>query len=131
MTRLRMATVLAGAAALAVAAACFSDHAPTAPVVNADCNVAPGVTPDGNAVVQIRNFAFLPATVQVKSGGTVTWINCEVAGTPSHTTHNDAGVWSSGLLAPGQGFTHTFAAAGSFPYHCEPHPFMTGGVTVQ
>ena len=30
----------------------------------------------------------------------------------------------------GQTFSHTFAAAGSVPYHCSIHPFMKGTVTV-
>jgi len=37
---------------------------------------------------------------------------------------------SSGQLAAGQVFQHTFATAGSFPYHCSNHPMMTGTVTV-
>jgi plastocyanin len=28
-------------------------------------------------------------------------------------------------------YSRTFGAAGSFPYHCEPHPSMTGTVTVE
>jgi plastocyanin len=131
MMRLRLSWLASAAAGLAIAAACFSDHTPTSPTMSADCNTAPGPTPDGNALVQIRNFSFQPASVPVKTSGTVTWVNCEVPGTPSHTSHSDAGVWTSGFLAPGQAYSHTFTAAGAFPYHCEPHPFMTGTVTVQ
>lgn len=38
---------------------------------------------------------------------------------------------NSGNIASGGGqFQHTFANAGSFPYHCTIHPGMTGTVTV-
>ena len=32
---------------------------------------------------------------------------------------------------PGATFTQTFDQTGSFPYHCEPHPSMTGTVIVE
>ena len=80
--------------------------------------------------VAIQNFAFDSNSVRVRVGGRVTWVNCEPAGTPSHTTTADGGAWGSSLLAPGQTFTTTFPTAGTFTYHCEPHTFMTGQVIV-
>jgi plastocyanin len=38
---------------------------------------------------------------------------------------------NSGDLGQNAGYDHTFAAAGSFAYHCERHPTMHGSVTVQ
>jgi hypothetical protein len=35
-----------------------------------------------------------------------------------------------GLIPPGQKFTFVFTAAGVYPYHCEPHPWMQGKVTI-
>jgi plastocyanin len=37
---------------------------------------------------------------------------------------------NSGNVATGTNFMHTFASAGSFPYHCTIHGAMTGTVTV-
>ena len=85
----------------------------------------------GSTLVAIRNFAFLPNAVTVKAGSSVTWLNCEPAGTPSHTTTSDQGVWHSPLLAPGDAFTQTFDTPGVFPYFCTVHPFMTATVTVE
>jgi plastocyanin len=82
----------------------------------------------GSTVVVIRRFAFGPAELRVRVGERVTWINCDE---DAHTSTADGGEWASPLLAPGQGFTQTFSAAGEFPYHCEPHPFMTGTVIVE
>ncbi|HEY8165401.1 MAG TPA: plastocyanin/azurin family copper-binding protein [Gemmatimonadaceae bacterium] len=85
----------------------------------------------GSAVVIIRDFTFIPAEVRVSPGTKVTWVNCGAPGTDSHTSTSDVGVWNSPLLVPGATFTREFTSAGSFPYHCEPHPGMRGTVTVQ
>lgn len=97
-----------------------------------ECTI-PASVPAGSVVVLIKNFAFNPAQVSVKSGAQVTWVNCGAAGSESHTSTSDAGVWDSPAILPGQIFTHAFnAAAGTtLDYHCVPHPFMQGTVTVQ
>jgi plastocyanin len=82
----------------------------------------------GSTIVVIRDFVFEPADLRVRAGERVTWINCDV---DAHTSTADAGQWTSPSLAPGDGFTQTFATTGEFPYHCEPHPFMTGRVIVE
>ena len=41
------------------------------------------------------------------------------------------GSFGSQNLDQGQTFTATFAKAGTFPYICNIHPFMTGTVVVQ
>jgi plastocyanin len=115
-----------------VVAACFSEHSATGPGgASATCSLPlePGVS--GSTLVAIRNFAFLPNDVHVKAGSSVTWLNCEPAGTPSHTTTSNQGVWQSPLLAPGDGFTQTFNTPGVFPYICAVHPFMTASITVE
>jgi plastocyanin len=35
-----------------------------------------------------------------------------------------------GLVAPGTTYEFVFTEDGEYPYHCEPHPWMTGMVTV-
>jgi plastocyanin len=121
--------VLAG---VVVAAACFSEHSPTAANSSAaDCSLPLGPGVGGSTLVAIRDFSFQPSAVTIKAGSSVTWLNCEPAGTPSHTTTSDQGVWNSPLLAPGDAFTQTFDTPGVFPYICAVHPFMTATVTVQ
>ena len=119
----------AGAIALAAAAACFSDRSGTGPATGT-CRLPVADTVPGSVVVPISNFAFLPAEVHIRAGQTVTWLNCEDDGT-AHTTHSDDEVWSSPLLSPGTSFSHTFDQPGTFDYHCDPHPFMTGRVVVE
>jgi plastocyanin len=125
--------VLGVALAGVIGSACFSEHSTTAPGggTSAVCSLPLDSTVSGSTLVAIRGFAFLPANVSVKAGSSVTWLNCEPAGTPSHTTTSNQGVWNSGLLAPGDAFTQTFDTPGVFPYICAVHPFMTATVTVE
>jgi plastocyanin len=110
---------------------CVSERATGARTDLAGCDVRLPAEAFGSTIVVIRGFAFSPRQVSVKAGGTVTWVNCEPAGTDAHTSTADAGAWSSPLMAPGETFTRAFGAAGALPYHCEPHPAMTGTVTVE
>ncbi|HEX5727645.1 MAG TPA: plastocyanin/azurin family copper-binding protein [Longimicrobiaceae bacterium] len=111
-----------GAFALVAVAGCFSERV-AAPERNPDL-----CTNNDPAVIRVRNFSFQPAQLTVQPGTEVTWVNC---GPDQHTSTSDAGVWSSGLLAPNAVFRRTFNQAGSFPYHCDPHPFMMGTIVVQ
>ena len=115
-----------------VAAACFSERG-TGTVTNgaAECQVPVSTIDSTHFIVAIYNFAFHHDSINVPVGATVTWVNCEPAGTEPHTTTSDSAVWNSPDLTPGSRFSHTFAAAGAFPYHCTPHPFMLGKVIVQ
>jgi plastocyanin len=79
------------------------------------------------AAVSIVDFAFDPAAVEIPVGATVTWTN---TGAVPHTATASDGTFDSGELAPGASFSHTFTAAGTFPYICQIHPQMTGTVTV-
>jgi plastocyanin len=107
-------------------AACFSSHeAPTAS--SGTCNINLGEGVPGSTVVVIQHFAFGPPDLHVPVGGSVTWLNCDQ---DTHTSTADGGQWASPLLAPGDAFTQTFTVAGTFPYHCTPHPFMIGQVIV-
>lgn len=83
-----------------------------------------------NQAVSITGFAFAPATVNVSVGDTVTWTNNEGGGVPHTASSDTAGVFDSGQLSGGQSFSRTFTTAGSFPYHCNVHPTMTGLVVV-
>src|SRR2546423_362715 len=78
--------------------------------------------------VTIQNFAFSPQTITVAPGTTVIWTNKDSV---NHTVTSDTGAWpDSGNLATNQTFSHTFAKAGTFPYHCAVHPSMTARVIV-
>ena len=77
--------------------------------------------------VKIAGFAFDPASVTVKVGTTVKWINQDSA---AHTVTADDGSWNSGSLAKGQSFSQVFTQAGTYTYQCTVHPSMKGTVVV-
>jgi plastocyanin len=115
----------------AIALACFSERG-SGPVTGpAECRVPVTVIDSLHFIVAIRNFAFHRDSIAVPARATVTWVNCEDVGQEPHTTTSDNAVWNSPDLNPGQRFSHTFATAGVFPYHCAPHPFMLGKIVVQ
>jgi plastocyanin len=78
------------------------------------------------ATVEMKEFLFQPATVEIAVGGTVTWTNADPA---THTVKGQG--WGSGDVAQGASFSNTFATAGTFAYSCGIHPSMTGEVIVK
>ncbi len=113
-----------------LATACFSERSNVTGPSGGACSVSLDPSQFGSTVIAIRSFSFQPTPVHVKVGGKVTWLNCEPAGTPSHTSTADGGAWGSALIDPGTTYTFLFAAAGTFSYHCEPHPSMTAQIIV-
>jgi plastocyanin len=81
----------------------------------------------GGTAVSIVDFAFQPASIEVAAGSTVTWTN---TGAAPHTVTADNGAFDSGQLKPGATFSQTFTTPGTYTYHCEIHPQMTGTVVV-
>ena len=77
--------------------------------------------------VTIDNFAFAPATLTVKVGGTVTWTNRDEE---PHTVAAADGSFHSPGMGTGATFSHTFGTAGKFDYVCSIHPSMHGTVVV-
>ena len=81
------------------------------------------------AVVDIRDYKFIPATLKVKTGTTVKWTNSE-----KRTTHSILFVSAPGLESerffPGESWQYRFDKPGVYPYTCGPHPEMKGVVEV-
>ena len=78
-------------------------------------------------LVSMRFAAFEPPQVPVLVGDAVTWRNTSVR---DHTATAQGGEFDSGRVGPGFAFSHTFDAAGSYPYLCRIHPFVTGEIDV-
>jgi plastocyanin len=78
--------------------------------------------------VLIQGFKFKPAEITIKPGTRVRWINKD---STKHTATANNGAFNSGLLRKGQTFSRTFRTVGKQGYHCKPHPFMRGSVTVK
>jgi plastocyanin len=133
-TQLSLASLLL-AAALAAVGACFSERQsvtePNGSVGACTIPVNSPIIGATVAIVAIRDFDFQPRTITVKPGTTVTWVNCEPTGIDAHTTTSNTGAWDSPFMEPGDTYSWTFSAAGTFDYHCVPHPSMQATVIVQ
>lgn len=77
--------------------------------------------------VAIEGYGFHPAQVVVAPGTPVTFTNHDQV---AHTVTGEDGT-ESGEIAPGTSHTLIFTGTGSHPFHCTPHPFMTGVVEVR
>ncbi len=81
--------------------------------------------------VTIANYAFSPASLTVDSGTTVRWTNMDMVG---HTvTPGGQGAtmgMGSAMMGHMATYSYTFMESGTYEYHCEPHPYMTGTVVV-
>jgi plastocyanin len=80
------------------------------------------------ATVHIVNFKFVPATLTVAPGTTVTFINDDQE---PHTVTATNHSFDSEGLDTNQKWARAFGKAGTFAYFCEMHPYMHGIVTVK
>lgn len=77
-------------------------------------------------LVQIKGFAYNPATITVPKGTTVTWAQMD-----SGVQHTVTGAsFDSSILNAGDTFKWTFKKVGTYSYSCSTHTNMIGIVTV-
>jgi len=76
-----------------------------------------------------NNFSFLPETFAVPLVVTVISTNQDNAADLAMRADNQ--FTKSPLLAAGQGFSNTFATAGTYSYFCSIQPPMTGEIVVK
>lgn len=119
------------------------------PEVNAKPRIPEEIAnPSGTLQVSIVEGSSLPSNARFfepkDARGTlgidnkIVWVNDD---STAHTvtTDNDyedplSGRFDSmetiGLIAPQQTYEFTFSHEGEYPYHCEPHPWMTGSIEI-
>jgi plastocyanin len=76
--------------------------------------------------VEIRQFKFAPAALEIPAGATVTFVNLDLA---PHTATGDA--FDTGTLRKDERKEIAFPAAGEFAYLCKFHRHMTGRIVVR
>ena len=114
---------------IAVAPSAFAAHGEagmSATVTNAPGSSTPGCEATDNC--------FIPSTVVVTVGGTVTWENTDTAAhtaTAGSAADGPSGVWDSSLVMAGGSYSVTLDDAGTYPYFCMVHPWMVGTVIVE
>ena len=78
--------------------------------------------------IEIKNFAFNSAILNIKVGDTIIWTNKDSV---KHTATSDSGdELASPLVGEGETYSHKFETAGTYDYHCTPHPSMKSKVVV-
>jgi len=98
----------------------------SATVTNAPGSSTPGCEETDNC--------FVPSTVVITAGGTVTWENTDTA---AHTASSGTaaggpdGVFDSSLIMAGGSYSVTLDDEGTYPYFCMVHPWMQGTVIVE
>ena len=87
----------------------------------------------GSSVPSNGKF-FVPETLTVSTGTTVTWTNGDstlhTVTSGSAESGNSGTEFDSSYLAAGKTFQHQFGTAGTFDYYCTLHPWMKGKVVV-
>ena len=77
---------------------------------------------------------FVPDTLTVSKGTTVSWTNGDstlhTVTSGSAESGNSGTEFDSSYLAAGKTFQHPFNTAGTFDYYCTLHPYMKGKVIV-
>jgi plastocyanin len=96
--------------------------ATAAPTTTSSLPVVPGQ-------VVIRDYEFLPATATVAAGGTITWQNTDDV--DHWVLTDDTTTVDSGHITPGQAFTATLTAPGTYAYYCDIHNSMIGTIVVE
>ena len=115
------------------------DNATTMSLVNMTGNAtgASGgnsVTISAGSSVPSNGKFFVPETLTVSKGTTVSWTNGDstlhTVTSGSAESGNSGSEFDSSYLAAGKTFQHQFNTAGTFDYYCTLHPYMKGKVVV-
>ncbi len=84
---------------------------------------------DRKNTIEIKEFAFNPQTLTVKSGEKITWINHDEE--PHTVVSVGKQFQKSSALDTDQEFTIIAGAPGAYEYFCSVHPKMTGTIVVE
>lgn len=100
-----------------------------AALLGAATGLARAADAGGSMTVEIRNFAFVPATITVPAGTRVVWTNHD---DEAHVVVSTTAAFKqSGALDTDDQYALVFDKPGSYPYFCAIHPMMRGTVIVQ
>jgi amicyanin len=91
--------------------------------------LAPEAAPADAVKVDITKMKYVPASIEVEAGSTVTWMNHDAV---PHNVRLPAPIDVVGdMLRAGQSLSLRFNEPGEYSYVCSPHPYMKGKITVK
>jgi len=93
--------------------------------------IVPGAVMEGN-----ENYVPNKPTITLEMDNIVKWVNNDDTPhtvTPDHRAADSysGDFGSSGVVMPGEEYEFLFTEPQEIPYHCEPHPWMTGTVKIE
>ncbi len=80
------------------------------------------------ARVLIRDFMYVPMSLNVKAGATVTWVNMD---DEPHNIVSDSGLFRSGGVDTNETFSFRFDKPGTYRIVCSIHPRMVATIVVE
>ncbi len=84
--------------------------------------------PAAVVIVHIKNFAYVPASVTIKPGDSVQFVNDD---STAHTATASDKSFDSGNMDQNAKWAHAFKTAGTYAYICTYHPYMKGTIVVK
>ncbi|MGO9949894.1 MAG: cupredoxin family copper-binding protein [Steroidobacteraceae bacterium] len=78
--------------------------------------------------IVVKDFMFMPMSLTVKAGSTVTWVNMD---DEPHTVVSNTQLFRSGALDTKETFSFKFTEPGTYHFTCSIHPRMVGIIVVQ
>jgi plastocyanin len=78
--------------------------------------------------VVIKDFTYVPMSLTVKAGTTVTWINMD---DEPHAVASDTGLFRSGALDTHETYSFKFDKPGTYQIHCSIHSRMVATINVE
>ena len=127
MNCIRKRTVLVASVVICVMVATVLLYMSKSPFSQPNPNSVVVVIQPGASVNASLGFEPTIITIVIGVNNTVIWKNED---SDWHDVHSDTGVFYSGIIEPGSSWTYTFTTPGTYPYHCDPHPWMTGTIIV-
>lgn len=102
------------------------------------------LTNEARVTIDIKDYKYSKPNIKIKKGTTVTWTNQDAVEHNAMKEHDNSShahdapkkevvkpdIFAGPLLARGESYSFTFNEIGEIDYHCAPHPYMTGTVTV-
>jgi plastocyanin len=116
ISKIRIAALLCGLSSLFL------------PAITGEMKNTDSIATSGNRI-EIKDFAFNPQTITVKSGEKITWINRDEE--PHTIVSVEKQFKKSSALDTDQEFTITAGVPGTYTYFCSVHPKMTGTIVVE
>ena len=124
VTALALAACSGGAATTTQAPAGGTQPPAATTAASAPCTDSTGTT---TVAVTVANNQW-QQPINAKVGDVITWTNNDSV--PHKVALDDGSCAMSDNIPGGGSKSLVFSAAGTFPFHCAVHPFMTGTITI-